>query len=58
MHLPALNIPDLFLPLWRGIFDVDKNDSRDNWPWAVLKGQAWIMHGKAVRDILPYIPGY
>ena len=39
MHLESLNIPDLLIPLWRGTFDCDKNDSQSNWPWAVLHGQ-------------------
>jgi hypothetical protein len=57
MHLPALNIPDLFIPLWRGTFECDKTDSKDNWPWAVLKGETWKTHGKMVADATPYIPG-
>ncbi|KAJ7705825.1 hypothetical protein B0H16DRAFT_1242333, partial [Mycena metata] len=28
MHLPALNIPDLMIPLWRGLFDCDKSDNK------------------------------
>lgn len=58
MHLPALNIPDLFFPLWRGLFDCDATDSRDLWDWAVLKRPAvWKAHGKMVADATPYIPG-
>ncbi|KAF8978516.1 hypothetical protein BDQ17DRAFT_1394725 [Cyathus striatus] len=57
MHLPALNIPDLFIPLWRGTFEYDKTDSRDSWDWVVLKGDVWKEHGKQVADITPYIPG-
>ena len=41
MHLESLNIPDLLIPLWRGTFDCDKNDSQSDWPWAVLHGQKW-----------------
>ncbi|KAE9384943.1 hypothetical protein BT96DRAFT_950198 [Gymnopus androsaceus JB14] len=41
MHLPSLNIPDLFIPLWRGKFDCDKTDDCASWDWAVLKGTAW-----------------
>lgn len=57
MHLPALNIPDLMIPLWRGTFECDNSDDKTNWQWAVLKGQAWKDHGKAVADATPYIPG-
>ncbi|KZP29720.1 hypothetical protein FIBSPDRAFT_815810 [Athelia psychrophila] len=57
MHLPALNIPDLMIPLWRGTFDCDKSDNRANWPWVVLIGQTWKDHGKTVSDATPYIPG-
>ncbi|KIM36421.1 hypothetical protein M413DRAFT_20524 [Hebeloma cylindrosporum] len=58
MHLPALNIPDLFIPLWRGTFDCDKTDNRDTWTWAVLRSNAqWKAHGKAVGDATPYFPG-
>ncbi|KAJ7088158.1 hypothetical protein C8R44DRAFT_751990 [Mycena epipterygia] len=58
MHLPALNIPDLFFPLWCGLFDCDATDSRDLWDWAVLKRPAvWKAHGKMVANATPYIPG-
>jgi hypothetical protein len=58
MHLPALNIPDLFIPLWRGTFDCDKTDRKDSWDWAVLKSAAsWKAHGKLVADANPYFPG-
>ena len=57
MHLESLNIPDLLIPLWRGTFDCDKNDSRSNWPWAVLHGQKWEEHGRDVAAATPYLPG-
>jgi hypothetical protein len=60
MHLPALNIPDLFLPLWRGTFECDKlsNDSKDNWEWKVLSDSTvWKTHGQMVANAKPYIPG-
>lgn len=58
MHLPALNIPDLLIPLWRGLFDCDKNDDKDSWDWAVLKNaEDWKEHGKQVACATPYIPG-
>ncbi|KAI0040163.1 hypothetical protein FA95DRAFT_1585105 [Auriscalpium vulgare] len=57
MHLLGLNIPELFVPLWRALFDCDKNDDRRTWDWAVLTGDFWIEHGQAVADITPYLPG-
>jgi hypothetical protein len=48
MHLPALNLPDLFIPLWRGSFDCDRTDSTElaSWPWAVLQdSKIWKEHG-------------
>lgn len=57
MHLPALNLPDLFIKLWRGTFDCDPTDSKANWSWFVLKGQTWKDHGKMVADATSYIPG-
>ncbi|KAL0568733.1 hypothetical protein V5O48_013253, partial [Marasmius crinis-equi] len=59
MHLPCLNIPELFLSLWRGTLDCDAKagDSRDTWWWAVLKGNIWKEHGEEVAKCTPYIPG-
>ena len=57
MHLPALNIPDLFIPLWRGTFECDKADNKVSWGWAVLQGDAWKEHGSQVANATPYFPG-
>ncbi|KAH7905890.1 hypothetical protein BJ138DRAFT_1072332, partial [Hygrophoropsis aurantiaca] len=57
MHLPALNITDLFLGLWRGVLDCDKDDDRSTWDWAVLQGDTWTRHGKTVANATPYLPG-
>jgi hypothetical protein len=58
MHLPALNIPDLIIPLWRATFDCDKTDNKQLWTWAVLRDPTvWKAHGKSVADATPYIPG-
>ena len=57
MHLISLNLPDLLLSLWRGTIDCDKTDSCHTWDWAVLKGNKWKAHGKAVTDVTPYLPG-
>ena len=56
MHLISLNIPDLLISLWRGTIDCDKDDNRSTWDWAVLRGNTWTTHGKAVTSITPYLP--
>ena len=56
MHLGALNIPDLLISLWRGTIDCTKPDDRSTWVWAVLRGDVWLRHGKAVADTLHYLP--
>ena len=58
MHLPALNIPNLFLLLWRGNFECDKTDNKLLWDWSTLSDlAAWKAYGKMVADATPYIPG-
>jgi hypothetical protein len=57
MHLASLNIPDLFINLWRGTFDCDPNDDKSTWGWAVLRGAIWENHGKDVAACTPYLPG-
>jgi hypothetical protein len=59
MHLPCLNITDLFLSLWRGTFKLGKaaTDDPNQWAWAVLKGDVWKEHGKQVAECTPYLPG-
>jgi hypothetical protein len=57
MHLISLNIPDLLISLWRGTIDCDKDDDRNTWDWAVLRGNTWTAHGKAVASATPYLPG-
>lgn len=57
MHLASLNIPDLLINLWRGVFDCDKKDDRATWDWAVLHGPTWEAHGRRVASATPYLPG-
>ena len=59
MHLPALNIPDLFLPLWRGTFECDKTDSKPTIGHGISFPDitVWKAHGKMVTNATPYIPG-
>ncbi|TFK45677.1 hypothetical protein OE88DRAFT_1715298 [Heliocybe sulcata] len=55
MHLPALNIPDLLIPLWCGTLKCPCED-KSTWDWAILKGSIWIDHGAAVANTQPYLP--
>jgi hypothetical protein len=56
MHLVSLNLTDLLLGLWRGSLDVDSNDDKETWHWAVLKGDIWKEHGKRVAAATTYLP--
>ena len=56
MHLGTLNISDLMIGLWRGTIDCTRPDDRATWDWAVLRGEVWQQHGKAVADCLHYLP--
>ncbi|KAI0772150.1 hypothetical protein BD413DRAFT_475319 [Trametes elegans] len=58
MHLCGLNIPDLFVRLWRGSFDLDANngDSRASWDWVCLTGDVWTAYGAAVAEAKQYLP--
>jgi hypothetical protein len=57
MHVPILNLTDLTMPLLRGLFECDKEDNKEDWDWAVLTGETWKLHGRAVADLAKYIPG-
>ncbi|KII89767.1 hypothetical protein PLICRDRAFT_564772 [Plicaturopsis crispa FD-325 SS-3] len=57
MHLISLNIPSLFMDLWRGTMPCDASDDVATWDWAVLQGDTWQTHGQAVADATPYLPG-
>jgi hypothetical protein len=57
MHLPSLNIPDLIINLWCGVFTCDAGDDKQTWWWATLVGEVWKSLGKAVVDTRPHLPG-
>ena len=57
MHIIAINLPDLFISLWRGTIDCDKTDSKDLWDWVVLTGDVWKSHGQDVARCRQYLPG-
>ncbi|KAH8799267.1 hypothetical protein DL96DRAFT_1780888 [Flagelloscypha sp. PMI_526] len=59
MHLPNLNIPDLFFPLWRGQSKIlDSQDDVKTWHWACfIDPSIWDAHGKDVEACGDYMPG-
>ena len=57
MHLGSFNLADLLVSLWHGQLDNEKMDPITNWPWAVLQGNIWEEHRKAVAEATPYLPG-
>ncbi|KAG2065942.1 hypothetical protein BDR04DRAFT_1160881 [Suillus decipiens] len=57
MHIAAINIADELIPIWCDSFRCEPTDNKETWDWAVLKGQVWQDHGKAVADATPYLPG-
>ncbi|KDQ09941.1 hypothetical protein BOTBODRAFT_116556 [Botryobasidium botryosum FD-172 SS1] len=58
MHALGLNLPELFLLLWRGTMDCFAPDHKSTWGWAVFMNEArWRAHGKIVADAHPYLPG-
>ncbi|KAJ7741150.1 hypothetical protein DFH07DRAFT_751153 [Mycena maculata] len=57
MHLHGLNIPDLFLSLWRGTMQCDPEDDKGTWDWMVLIDEVWSKHGEDVARATQYLPG-
>ncbi|KAF8991354.1 hypothetical protein BDQ17DRAFT_1255007 [Cyathus striatus] len=57
MHIPALNITELLLGLFRGTLDCEHTDSKRLWDWAVLQGDIWKTHGLDVAACTPHLPG-
>ncbi|PPQ93977.1 hypothetical protein CVT25_012940 [Psilocybe cyanescens] len=57
MHLGSFNLANLLVSLWHGQLDNKKTDSVSAYPWAVLRGNIWEQHGKAIAEATPYLPG-
>jgi hypothetical protein len=57
MHLASLNSTSILTNLWQGTIECHAPDSKNTWDWAVLQGDTWIVHGKAVADATLYLPG-
>ena len=56
MHQPVINLTALMFDLWCNRNKCRKGDPDGVWPWAVLKGDVWRAHGKAVADAAVYLP--
>ena len=58
MHQPVINLTALMFELWcdQAGEGCRKGDPHGVWPWAVLKGDIWEAHGKAVADATRYFP--
>jgi hypothetical protein len=56
MHFPALNAPDLLIPLFRGTLDRDRRDD-EPWPWteSLAEDEAWHEHGELVAACASWI---
>ncbi|EIW80031.1 hypothetical protein CONPUDRAFT_27571, partial [Coniophora puteana RWD-64-598 SS2] len=58
MHLAAINIPDLLIPLWRAKFTTEGSDKTSLWDWAFLKDKAtWEELGRLVELVATHLPG-
>ncbi|KAF7314800.1 hypothetical protein MKEN_00954400 [Mycena kentingensis (nom. inval.)] len=55
MH-PILNLMDLLIPLWRGLYRCEKTDNVADWDWAVLGEEVWNAHGAWVAELSKYFP--
>ncbi|KAJ3001526.1 hypothetical protein NUW54_g6368 [Trametes sanguinea] len=59
MHLTWLNIPDLYLSLWRGTIKGSTQSDPKSWDCAILAlEEKWVAHGRRVERAMPYLPGF
>ena len=56
MHQPVINLTALMFDLWRNREECRKGDNTSVWKWAVLRGDVWTAHGKAVADSAVFFP--
>ena len=56
MHQPVINLTGLMFDLFCDREGCRKGDPNGVWEWAVLKGDVWKTHGKAVADAASYFP--
>ncbi|KAI0349238.1 hypothetical protein OH77DRAFT_1415387 [Trametes cingulata] len=59
MHLSWLNIPELYLSLWRGTIKGSTQSDPKTWVCAVwATDEKWIAHGRRVERAMPFLPGF
>ncbi|CDO77253.1 hypothetical protein BN946_scf184753.g3 [Trametes cinnabarina] len=58
MHLTGLNLPDLFMGLFRGVIKGSTQSDPKTWPCAVLQGPVWVEHGRRVERAMNFLPGF
>ena len=56
MHQPVINLTALMFDLWCDREGCRKGDRGSAWAWAVLKGDVWATHGKAVANSATCFP--
>jgi len=56
MHQPLINLAALLLDLWCAQPEACDHDRMTDWPWAVLTGDVWVQHGKAVANASTSLP--
>ncbi|KAF6759405.1 hypothetical protein DFP72DRAFT_806348 [Ephemerocybe angulata] len=55
MHLICLNLTELLMELWRGTIELGAGDTKEDWDWVVLTGDAWKEHGKFVEHLREFL---
>ncbi|KAI0352686.1 hypothetical protein OH77DRAFT_1408449 [Trametes cingulata] len=59
MHLSWLNIPELYLSLWRGTIKGSTRSDPKSWVCAVwATDEKWTAHGRRVERAMPFLPGF
>ena len=56
MHQPLINMAALLLDLWCAQPSAHDYNQSSDWPWAVLVGDIWKRHGKAVSGATIHFP--
>ena len=56
MHQPLINLAALLLDLWCARPEARNYNRGTEWPWAVLTGDTWVRHGKAVANATIFLP--
>ena len=56
MHQPVINLTALMFDLWMEREPCRKGDPRSRWEWAVLRGDVWTTHGRAVANSVTCFP--